>query len=303
MSARWGKPFQDLRHWPTYNETLVLRGEFYLDLRPLRQWDQELALMNRGKRGGQYQVPPSFIRWLALWKQWVDYRGLEGICRRMVQLGRIPHAPDSTPLWHRLHGLTPTVGMPHYPDLELASDGTGRKTSNAGEYRIFRSGDPEARRRKHLVVVITADVRRKKVMGIEVHIEGKGHSESRSAAAHVRAATERGDRVRKFSGGGLRHERDVYGAARGGNGAGDQDPEVGGLPDSEQWEQLEGAEEGGAGVSGAGVCGVGGAEGVWDALAGHRKDHLGGEAEVWREHGGAVSPGAGGGGISKGLGL
>ena len=201
MSARWGKPFQDLRHWPTYNETLVLRGEFYLDLRPLRQWDQELALMNRGKRGGQYQVPPSFLRWLVLWKQWVDYRGLEGICRRMVQLGLIPHAPDSTTLWYRLHGLTPTVGMPHYPDLELASDGTGRKTSNTGEFRIFRSGDPEARRRKHLVVVITADVRRKKVMGIEVHIEGKGHSESRSAAAHVRAATERGDRVRKFYGG------------------------------------------------------------------------------------------------------
>ena len=200
MSARWGKPFQDPRHWPTYNEALVLRGEFYLDLRPLLRWDQELILMNRGKRGGQYQVPPSFLRWLVLWKQWVDYRGLEGICRRMVQLGLIPHAPDYTTLWHRLHDLTPTVRMSPYQDLELAADGTGLKTSNAGEYRIFRYGDPEARRRKHLVVVITADVRRKKVMGIEVHIEGKGHSESRSAAAHVRAAAERGYRVRKFYG-------------------------------------------------------------------------------------------------------
>ncbi len=120
----------------------------------------------------------------------------------MVQLGLIPHAPDYTTLWHRLHGLTPTVRMPNYPDLELASDGTGRKTSNAGEYRIFSYGDSDSRRRKHLVVVITADVRRTKGMGIEVHIEGKGHSESRSAAAHVRAATERGYRVRKFYGDG-----------------------------------------------------------------------------------------------------
>ena len=168
----------------------------------------------------------------------------------MVQLGLISHAPDYTTLWHRLHGLTQTVRIPHYPDLELASDGTGRKTSNTGEHRIFRSGDPEARRRKHLVVVITADVRRKKGMGIEVHIEGKGHSESRSAAAHVRAATERGDRVRKFYGDGAYDTNGMFMALHeGGNGAGDQDSEVGGLPDSEQWEQLEGAAEGRGGVS------------------------------------------------------
>lgn len=43
--------------------------------------------------------------------------------------------------------------MPNYRDLELASDGTGRKTSHAGEYRIFRYGDPEARQRKHLVMM------------------------------------------------------------------------------------------------------------------------------------------------------
>ena len=100
------------------------------------------------------------------------------------------------------------------------------------------------------MVVITADVRRKKGMGIEVHIEGKGHSESRSAAAHVRAATERGDRVRKFYGDGAYDTNGMFMALHeGGNGAGDQDSEVGGLPDSEQWEQLGGAAEGRGGVS------------------------------------------------------
>ncbi|EQD50200.1 transposase IS4 family protein, partial [mine drainage metagenome] len=92
------------------------------------------------------------------------------------------------------------------------SDGTGMKTSNAGEYRIFRYGDPEARQRKHLVVVITADVRRKKVIGIEVHIEGKGHSESRTAVAHLRAATEKGFRVRKFYGDGAYDTRQMFAA-------------------------------------------------------------------------------------------
>ncbi len=214
MTQRWGKPHPDRRDWPAYNEALVVRGEFYLDLTPFRAWGTELAPMNRGKRGGQYRVPESFVRWLVVWKQWVDYRGLEGLTRKLVELGLIPHAPDYTTLWHRLHGLTPTLRLPRIEELELASDGTGLKTTNAGEYRILRYGDPEARQRKHLVVVMTADVRRKKVVGIEVHIEGKGHSESGTAAAHVRTMVDRGHRVRKFYGDGAYDTRAMFAALR-----------------------------------------------------------------------------------------
>ncbi len=204
MSRRWGKPHPDRRDWPTYNEQLVVRGEFFLDPTPFERWTEELATMNRGKRGGQYRLPDSFVRWLVIWKQFLDYRSLEGLLRRFAALGVIPSttAADYTTLWHRLHHLTPAVRLPKYTDLEVASDGTGLKTSNAGEYRIFRYGDPEAKQRKHLVVVITADVRRKKLIGIEVHIEGKGHSESGTAAMHVQGATARGHRVRKFFGDG-----------------------------------------------------------------------------------------------------
>jgi hypothetical protein len=64
-------------------------------------------------------------------------------------------------------------------------------------------------------VVITADVRRKKVIGIEVHIEGKGHSESHTAAAHVRTATERGYRVRKFDGDGAYDTHEMFAVLHG----------------------------------------------------------------------------------------
>ncbi|MGI0128659.1 MAG: IS5 family transposase [Thermoplasmata archaeon] len=202
MARRWGRSRPDHRDWPTYNEQLVVRGEFFLDLGPFRQWKEELARLNRGKRGGQWRFPPSFVRWLVIWKQFLDYRSLEGLTRRLSALGLIPDAADYTTLWHRLHGLTPEVKLPKYTELELASDGTGLKTNNAGEYRIFRYGDPDARQRKHLVVVITADVRRKKVIGIEAHIEGKGHSESRTAAAHLRAVVDSGHPVRRFYGDG-----------------------------------------------------------------------------------------------------
>jgi len=215
MSRRWGKPHPDCRDWPTYNEQLVVRGEFFLDLTPLEHWAEELVKMNRAKhggrrRGGQYRLPESFVRWLVIWKQFLDYRSLEGLIRRFAALGVIPPttSADYTTLWHRLHALTPAVRLPKYTELELASDGTGLKTTNAGEYRIFRYGDPDARQRKHLVVVITADVRKKKLIGIEVHVEGKGYSEPASAAAHVKSATERGHRVRKFYGDG------AYGSAK-----------------------------------------------------------------------------------------
>ena len=70
------------------------------------------------------------------------------------------------------------------------------KTSNAGEYRVLKYGDPDARRKKHLVVVITADVKTKKIIGIEVYIEGKDHSEPDAARKHI----GKGYSVRKFFG-------------------------------------------------------------------------------------------------------
>lgn len=38
----------------------------------------------------------------------------------------------------------------------------------------MKYGDKDAKRRKHLVVVITADVRRKKLIGITAFTEGRG---------------------------------------------------------------------------------------------------------------------------------
>jgi hypothetical protein len=202
MSSRWGKPYHDHRDWRTYNEQLVVRGEFYLDFDFLLHWAEELGTLNEGKRGGQYRIPESFVRWLVLWKQFLDYRALEGIARQFAREGYIPLAPDYTTIWYRVHGLKPALRMPEYTDLEAGTDGTGLKTTNAGEYRIFRYGDPDAQQKKHLVVVITADVRRKKVLGLEVHIEGKGHSEPKTGAQHVEELTARGYRVRKFYGDG-----------------------------------------------------------------------------------------------------
>jgi len=73
----------------------------------------------------------------------IDYRGLEGIARKLAEYKLIPYSGDYTTLWNRIHKIKPKIIMPDYKDLELSSDGTGLKTSNAGEYRLFKYGDLE----------------------------------------------------------------------------------------------------------------------------------------------------------------
>ena len=48
-NKRWGKHYNKKRNWPKYNNQLVIRGEFYLDLEFSEHWDDELREMNKGK--------------------------------------------------------------------------------------------------------------------------------------------------------------------------------------------------------------------------------------------------------------
>ncbi len=62
------------RDWVSYNEELVIRGEFLLDIRTFRRWKKELRKANKNKRGRPYLYPESFLKWQAVRHQWVDYR-------------------------------------------------------------------------------------------------------------------------------------------------------------------------------------------------------------------------------------
>ncbi|RZB29236.1 MAG: hypothetical protein AEth_01378 [Candidatus Argoarchaeum ethanivorans] len=62
---RWGKKYKDNRNWKEYNERLVQRGELYLSLEFVENWDLEIAKMNKNKRGAPFQYPKQFILWMA----------------------------------------------------------------------------------------------------------------------------------------------------------------------------------------------------------------------------------------------
>ena len=93
---------------------------------------------------------------------------------------------------------------------EIGTDGTGMKTNNAGSYRITKYEDPDAKRRKHLVVIITADVKTKRIIGIESHVEGTGPSEPETAQKHIRDTMVKGIGISKFYGDGAFDTNDLF---------------------------------------------------------------------------------------------
>jgi hypothetical protein len=185
----------------------VVRGEFYLDLDFVICWKEELKRMNEGKVGSPFKFPDSFMKWQAIWHQFVDYRGLEGIARKLSKFGLIPEYDDYSTIWYRIHDMKPEISIPDYDDLELGCDGSGLKSNNAGQYRIFKYG--ERTRKKYLIVVITADKRRK-LIDVDAHIEGEGPDEPKIGMKHARKMVRKGKRIRKYYADGKFDTNDTF---------------------------------------------------------------------------------------------
>ncbi len=101
---RWGKKFEDKRNWKEYNEELVRRGELYLSLDFLKDWDNELDKMNDGKKGASFTYPEQFVTFIAFVYSifHIPYRQLEGFLRKLSDLISRNIAADYTTLFKRI---------------------------------------------------------------------------------------------------------------------------------------------------------------------------------------------------------
>lgn len=206
MSERWGKKFVDKRDWKAYNEELVKRGEFYLDLKWVKNWAKELEKMNKGKRGSPFEFPESLIKLQGAWNQWIDFRGIEGITRQLVKFGQLPEYNDYTCIFRRVTKTKTDFELPVDKDVFVACDGTGMTMVSGGAYRERTYGK---KRKKYIKVVITADPIRRKLLHCEVSIEGEGDSEPEAALKHIRKLKGKGKDIKKFWGDGGLDERDL----------------------------------------------------------------------------------------------
>jgi hypothetical protein len=166
----------DNRNWRECNAQLVRRGEFYLDLECVRNWQRELKQMNRKKTGAPYKYPESFILFASVIYSFfrMPYRQLEGFIN---QLGTyIPglKAADYTTLHKRISKIALQIQIPEKEDIVIAVDSTGMKVTNRGDWIREKHGKV---RRGWLKVHVVVDVESKKLISIEVTDEKTADSE------------------------------------------------------------------------------------------------------------------------------
>lgn len=165
----------DDRDWPEYNAQLVRRGEFYLDLSCVKNWNRELREMNRKKTGSPYKYPNTFMTFASIIYSFfrLPYRQLEGFLRQLSTYEPGLVAADYTTLHKRISKQSLGIEIPE-TDAVVAVDSTGIKVTNRGDWMREKHGK---QRRGWLKVHVAVDVESKNLLSLEVTEEDTSDSE------------------------------------------------------------------------------------------------------------------------------
>src|SRR3954462_11337181 len=94
-------------NWPSYNQSLVRRGEILLGFDVINNWDIELKDMNKDKVGEPSHYPNSFLLLLLGYAKayfHLPYRQTEGIAQGHAKW-KVPSIPDYTTINRRINRL------------------------------------------------------------------------------------------------------------------------------------------------------------------------------------------------------
>jgi IS5 family transposase len=154
--------------WPSYNESLVRRGQVLLDFDVLDGWDNELSQMNYGKVGEPYDYPDSFIQLLGYMRAYfhLPYRQTEGVV--IAHAGRkVPGIPHYSTISRRINRLEIKINEKLGNDIVIALDSTGIKVANRGEWIRHKWHV----RKGYLKIHVAVDIKQKRIVSLEVTSE------------------------------------------------------------------------------------------------------------------------------------
>lgn len=197
---RWGKKYEDKRHWKLYNKQLIKRGEFYINPSFLETWLDEIKEMNYGKVGEPYLYPNSMIEFLAILRsKGFDYRALEGIVGALSKrLGNFPVISFSQ-IRKRIIKLK-LIFKAKSNNLDVGVDGSGIKVSNRGEW----IRDKWKVKRGWIKVVIMGDT---KGNIVDIRIGNENLNENSSGRGMLRKNHKN---INKYMGDGLHDTKDNF---------------------------------------------------------------------------------------------
>jgi transposase len=162
--------------WPSYNRSLVKRGEILFSYDFLETWHSDLEKMNENKKGKPYRYPDSFLLVVGYIRICfhLPYRQTEGIIKATGKC--LPNHPSYGHICKRVNKLNIDINdskMNEYNDedyLIIAVDSTGIKITNRGQWISDKWGaqNNKKKRKGYLKIHIAVDVKSKEIISMQV---------------------------------------------------------------------------------------------------------------------------------------
>jgi Transposase DDE domain len=181
--------------WHEYNESLIERGHFLIDIGFLKLRNKEIKSMNKGKVGAPYEYPDSYIHFLAFLKIGfrIPYRTVQGIVRGLSEYVKIEEM-HFTQIRRRTLKIKACVEDTNFKDepVLLVVDASGLTMSKKGDY----IEEKWRRNKKEFIKLhIAVDGKTKKIVSFRI-TKGNVH-DSKKFVPLVREAFERCSNIEK----------------------------------------------------------------------------------------------------------
>jgi len=188
--------------WPSYNQSLVRRGQVLLDYDVLEDWDHELSQMNHGKVGEPYAYPDSFIQLLGYMRAYfhLPFRQTQGVVIAHAST-KVPCIPNYSTISRRVSRLDIKIKINERSlgnDIVIALDSTGIKVANRGEWIRHKWHV----RKGYLKIHVAVDIKNKKIISLEVTSE-EVHDGKMLSKLVDNASSSRGNHVKRVLADGM----------------------------------------------------------------------------------------------------
>jgi len=156
--------------WPSYNRSLVRRGEILFSYDFLDTWDSELARMNENKKGKPFTFPGSFILVVGHIRLYfhLPYRQTEGIIKATGK--SLPNHPSYGHMCKRINRMNvDIIGsiITDDDDIIIAIDSTGIKVTNRGQWMSDKWG-ARNKNKGYLKIHVAVNTRTREILALEV---------------------------------------------------------------------------------------------------------------------------------------
>jgi hypothetical protein len=163
-----------LINWPSYNRSLVRRGEILFSYDFLDIWDSELDVMNKNKKGKPFIFPDSFILFIGYirYSFRLPYRQTEGIIN--VPGKSLPSKPSYGHICKRINRLSVNINNGRVKNNDddddgyviIAADSTGIKVTNRGQWMDEKWN--VLNRKGYLKIHVAVNIKTKEILALEV---------------------------------------------------------------------------------------------------------------------------------------